>query len=74
MSDKYCEERKIILKIINDNYEKFMKNLDEYLDHNLMNIDERKKRKLKVKYKEIYKIATEKVKKILEEEDIDEYI
>ncbi len=74
MSDKYSHERKIILNIINENYEKFMKNLDNYLDDNLQNIDESKRAKLKMKYKEIYKIATDKIKKILEEEDIDDYL
>ena len=41
-----------------------MQNLDVYLDKNLPNIDEKKRNKLKMKYKEIYKIATEKIKKI----------
>lgn len=74
MTDKYMHERKIILNIINENYDRFMENLDVYLDKNLPNIDERKRNKLKMKYKEIYKIATEKIKKILEEEDIDDYL
>jgi len=74
MSDKYSHERKIILDIINENYERFMQKLDHYLDDNLPDIDERKRAKLKLKYKEIYKIATEKIKKILEEEDIDDYL
>ena len=72
--DKYLNERKIILSIINENYERFMQNIDNYLDQNLKNIDESKKLRLKMKYKEIYKIATEKIKKILEEEDIDDYL
>ncbi len=72
--DKYSNERKIILSIINENYERFMQNIDNYLDQNLKNIDESKKLRLKMKYKEIYKIATEKIKKILEEEDIDDYL
>lgn len=74
MTDKYTHERKIILNIINENYDRFMQNLDIYLDKNLPNIDEKKRTKLKMKYKEIYKIATEKIKKILEEEDIDDYL
>ena len=74
MTDKYTHERKIILNIINENYDRFMQNLDVYLDKNLPNIDEKKRNKLKMKYKEIYKIATEKIKKILEEEDIDDYL
>ncbi len=74
MSDKYSQERKIILNIINENYERFMQNIDNYLDENIQNIDESKKAKLKMRYKEIYKIATEKIKKILEEEDIDDYL
>jgi len=74
MIDKYAHERKIILNIINENYDRFMQNLDAYLDKNLPNIDERKRARLKMKYKEIYKIATEKIKKILEEENIDDYL
>ena len=74
MTDKYTHERKIILNIINENYERFMQNIDNYLDENIQNIDESKKTKLKMRYKEIYKIATEKIKKILEEEDIDDYL
>lgn len=72
--DNYYYERKIILDIINDNYERFLDNLDTYLDENLPAMEERKRQRLKMKYKEVYKIATEKVKKILKEENIDNYL
>ena len=49
MIDKYAHERKIILNIINENYDRFMQNLDAYLDKNLPNIDERKRARLKMK-------------------------
>ncbi len=74
MTDNYYHERKIILNIINENYDRFMQNLDVYLDKNLPDMDDKKRRRLKMKYKEVYKIATEKIKKILKEENIDDYL
>jgi len=74
MTDNYYHERKIILNVISENYERFMQNLDSYLDKNLPDMDDRKKKRLKMKYKEVYKIATEKILKILREENIDDYL